>query len=567
MNTSEVSSQQAATSPSLVVSADAQRVGESKAHKKLRRSSVRRHEEEARAQEKADTLAANLIVFKGTFGVTVLPQEQTPASHAQTFHEIDSLNMSLEGMSVIVRARVHTVTKKGKLAFMMLRDNQCSVQATAVTGDLQAPKELIDFIGQIPVESIVDVVGVVARVEVPINIATQRDVEVKISKVHIVSQASRALPFTAQDAKINDAINLSTRLDHRWMDLRSQAANAIFKIQSRVGQYFREFLTDLDFTEIHSPRIARHSTKVRDDILTESPQLYAQMAVQGDLKRVFEVGPVYRPYHSNTHRHLTEFVGLDMEMAINEHYYEVLDVAEALFGFMFVKLLKHTKELEAIRAQYTFEDLVFQVTPETIAELGIGIIDENVPSTDEYLACIHNRERRMIRIPYAKCIALVNSSQPHKLEEADYMSVSDERLLGRLVRQRYGVDWFVCDGLPATFRRCCTMPSAGDDRFSNSFGVYVRGTKVASGAQRLHHASQLISAAPPNNSALVHHIPFTESLQCGSWPHGGFRAGLERIVMQYLSLPNIRFASLSAKVEIDAPIFAHDPKSLRLPFY
>ena len=33
--------------------------------------------------------------------------------------------------------------------------------------------------------------------------------------------------------------------------------------------------------------------------------------------------PVFRAENSNTHRHLTEFVGLDFEMAFNEHYHEV----------------------------------------------------------------------------------------------------------------------------------------------------------------------------------------------------------------------------------------------------
>ena len=44
----------------------------------------------------------------------------------------------------------------------------------------------------------------------------------------------------------------------------------------------------------------------------------------GDLERVFEVGPVFRSENSFTHRHMTEFVGLDMEMTFMEHYSEVL---------------------------------------------------------------------------------------------------------------------------------------------------------------------------------------------------------------------------------------------------
>ena len=47
------------------------------------------------------------------------------------------------------------------------------------------------------------------------------------------------------------------------------------------------------------------------------------MAIVGGCRRVFEVGPVFRAETSRTHRHLCEFVGLDAEMEIKEHYFEV----------------------------------------------------------------------------------------------------------------------------------------------------------------------------------------------------------------------------------------------------
>ena len=61
----------------------------------------------------------------------------------------------------------------------------------------------------------------------------------------------------------------------------------------------------------------------RPGCLAQSPQLYKQMAICADLDRVFEIGPVFRAEKSETHRHLCEFTGLDMEMAIKEHYDEV----------------------------------------------------------------------------------------------------------------------------------------------------------------------------------------------------------------------------------------------------
>mgnify|MGYP002384866020 CR=1 FL=1 len=57
--------------------------------------------------------------------------------------------------------------------------------------------------------------------------------------------------------------------------------------------------------------------------LAQSPQLYKQMAICSDFEKVFEIGPVFRAENSLTHRHLTEFVGFDLEMSFNEHFHEV----------------------------------------------------------------------------------------------------------------------------------------------------------------------------------------------------------------------------------------------------
>jgi aspartyl-tRNA synthetase len=74
------------------------------------------------------------------------------------------------------------------------------------------------------------------------------------------------------------------------------------------------------------------------------------MALMADFEKVFEVGPVFRAEDSNTNRHLCEFTGLDMEMTIKEHYFEVLDVLGDLIFFITTELQKqYSTELEVIR--------------------------------------------------------------------------------------------------------------------------------------------------------------------------------------------------------------------------
>lgn len=47
---------------------------------------------------------------------------------------------------------------------------------------------------------------------------------------------------------------------------------------------------------------------------------------------------VFRAEDSNTHRHLTEFIGLDLEMAFHFHYHEVVDTIAQTFTELFVSL-------------------------------------------------------------------------------------------------------------------------------------------------------------------------------------------------------------------------------------
>jgi aspartyl-tRNA synthetase len=49
---------------------------------------------------------------------------------------------------------------------------------------------------------------------------------------------------------------------------------------------------------------------------------------------------VFRAEDSNTHRHLTEFVGLDLEMAFHSHYHEVLDTIGVVLTEVFRGLQK-----------------------------------------------------------------------------------------------------------------------------------------------------------------------------------------------------------------------------------
>lgn len=57
---------------------------------------------------------------------------------------------------------------------------------------------------------------------------------------------------------------------------------------------------------------------------------------------------------------MTEFIGLDLEMAFDEHYHEVLDLLGELFVSIFKGLeQKYAPEILAVQRQYPFEDFEY----------------------------------------------------------------------------------------------------------------------------------------------------------------------------------------------------------------
>jgi aspartyl-tRNA synthetase len=98
---------------------------------------------------------------------------------------------------------------------------------------------------------------------------------------------------------------------------------------------------------------------------------------------------------------------------------------------------------------------------------------------------------------------------------------------------------------PLDVRAFYTMPSSTPGK-SKSYDIICRGQEVLSGAQRIHNHALLRSemkrrGLDPDGPGLKEYV---ESFQYATSPHAGGAFGLERIVANWLGLPNIRLASL-----------------------
>ncbi|CAH9106872.1 unnamed protein product [Cuscuta europaea] len=478
----------------------------------------------------ADPLAAN-------YGDIPLDELKSKAVTGRKWTDIGALTADLKGNCVLIRGRAQAIRVVGKkMAFIVVRKRGFTVQCVlAVESDLVS-LQMVKYATCLSKESIVDIEGVVTIPKEQIKGATQL-VEVQVRKLYCISKAAPILPINIEDASRSEAeiekalqegeqlvrVNQDTRLNHRVLDIRTAANQGIFRVQSQVANVFRQFLLSQGFFEIHTPKLIAGSSeggsavfrlqyKGQPACLAQSPQLHKQMAICGDFNRVFEIGPVFRAEDSFTHRHLCEFTGLDVEMEIDEHYFEVMDVVDRLFVSLFDSLNENCqKELDAIRRQYPFEPLKYlKSTLRLTFEEGVQMLKEAGVDVD----------------PFGD------------------LNTESERKLGQLVYEKFGTEFYILHRYPLAVRPFYTMPCYDNPAYSNSFDVFIRGEEIISGAQRVHVPELLTQRAGECGIDVRTISTYIDSFRYGAPLHGGFGVGLERVVMLFCALNNIRKTSL-----------------------
>eukprot|EP01112_Ceratiomyxa_fruticulosa_P017002 TRINITY_DN5220_c0_g1_i1.p1 TRINITY_DN5220_c0_g1~~TRINITY_DN5220_c0_g1_i1.p1 ORF type:complete len:601 (-),score=142.43 TRINITY_DN5220_c0_g1_i1:28-1674(-) len=483
-----------------------------------------------------------------------LPLIQSQQRTGKVFEKIGNLNKSKADQVVTLRARLHNSRGKGNLVFLLLRQSTESIQAVLSKNE-RVNKPALKFASSLSKETLLEVEGIIRVTPSPVEATTQTDVEIEVTKLFVASKVLLPLPLQLEDAgrplpiveaqqkeiaeiekkiaalDVNASeedkqrliqqkaeaakfpiVGQDVRLDYRILDLRVPAHQGIFRIQSAVGKLFRDHLTSQGFVEIHTPKIISGASeggaqvfKVKyfetDAFLAQSPQLYKQMAICSDIERVFEIGPVFRAENSFTHRHLTEFVGLDLEMAFNEHYHEVLDVLDNLFVSIFEGLAKnYNSELQLVNQQYPFEPFQFL--------------------------------KPSLRLEFPQAIAMLREAGEN-IGDFDDVNTAQEKLLGRLVKEKYHTDFYILDKFPKAVRPFYTMPSPQDDRYTNSYDFFVRGEEIVSGSQRIHDPVFLERRARECGIEVRTIQSYIDAFKFGAPPHGGCGVGLERLVMLY----------------------------------
>lgn len=517
--------------------------GKGEADSQLSKKALKKQQKEAekaakKAQYKKQDNKENVTeteekdVSEGCYGN--LPLIQSRERIDRKILALKELTADLADQKVWVRARLQTSRSKGKQCFFVLRQQKWTVQGLIYIGE-KVSKQMVKFVAGIHKESILDVEGYVRTVSQKVEACTQQDVELHAEQVWVVSSSEPRLPLLVEDAVRPDSedglavVHQDTRLDNRIIDLRTTTSQAIFRLEAGVCKLFREVLDNEGFVEIHTPKIIPAASEGGANVfkvtyfkgsayLAQSPQLYKQMSIAADFEKVYTIGAVFRAEDSNTHRHLTEFVGVDLEMCFNYHYHEVIDVLDHLFVSIFKGLRdRYAEEITTVNRQFPAEPFKFLE-----------------PS---------------LRLEYKEGVAMLREAGV-EMEEDEDLSTPNEKLLGRLVKAKYDTDFYILDKFPLAIRPFYTMPDPNNIKWSNSYDFFMRGEEIMSGAQRIHDPKLLEERATLHGLDLETIKGYVDSFRYGAAPHAGGGIGLERVTMLYLGLDNIRKASL----------FPRDPK-------
>lgn len=498
----------------------------------------------AKEQAAREAAAAANDTAKENYGKQALMQSKSEEVTGIERTKINTLSAADDGKDIVFRARVHNSRQQSaSMLFLAFRQQDATIQGLLKANGDSVSKPMVKWASSLSLESIVLVHGTVRKVDALVNSATVQDVEIAINKIYLVSGTPAQLPLLIEDASRSDAeaeasglpvVNLDTRLDARVIDLRTSTNHCIFEIQSGICALFREYLSERGFREVHSPKLIGTPSEGGANVfevsyfktkayLAQSPQFYKQQLIAADFERVFEIAPVFRAENSNTHRHMTEFVGLDMEMAIDEHYHEAVHMLADMLIFIFTQLkVRYAKEIAQIRKQYPVEEFLI---PE-----------------------------KMVKIHYKDAVDMLNANGKTQGAYED-LSTENEKFLGKLVREKYNTDFFILDKFPLSVRPFYTMPDPEDPNYSNSYDFFMRGEEILSGAQRIHDADLLkermaFHGVDPTQEGVNDYV---NAFTYGCPPHAGGGIGLERVLMFFLDLKNIRRASL----------FPRDPRRLR----
>ncbi len=415
-----------------------------------------------------------------------------------------------DGQQTRIQGFVENLRNSKYMAFLVIKDITGVMQ---VTVEKEKAPHLVEIIDKLTLDSVVSITGnVVANEYVKLN-----GIELIPDEIVIESLAD-ALPINRKEIpatkkkKAVERSSIDQRIDYRWIDLRTEENQMLFKVQTCLVGAMREFLLEKRFVEIHTPKLIGAASESGADVfevkyfdrnayLAQSPQFYKQMAMASGLERIFEVGPVFRAEKSYTSKHTTEFTGFDLEFSYIDSFYDVMKMEEDLLTYALEKVSeKYGADIERLFGI----PLVVPTKPfpiVTLAELYKGLEEDFGYTVDE--------------------------------NEKGDLTTEAEKLSFEWVKKHYNHEFLFVTDYSAEKRAFYHMRD--EKGIPQGYDLIWRGVEITTGAQREHRYDVLKAQA--EEKGLAEDVKFyLDFFRYGCPPHGGFGLGVDRLTMLLLGM-------------------------------
>ena len=392
--------------------------------------------------------------------------------------------------------------------FVILRDSTGKVQVTIEKSE-EKNKEMVELISNLTLESTVKITGTLLESpKVKLN-----GMEIIPDSIEVTSRSEEEIPFNYKNL---EGVNLDTRLDYRFIDLRNDKNALMLKIQSDFVKYMREYLYNNDFTEIHTPKLIGTASESGSEVfevkyfdrkayLAQSPQFYKQMAMASGMSKVFEVAPAFRAENSNTNRHATEYTCFDVEFSYIDSYIDVMNLESEMLAYSLSKL----------------KDKYYDQVKEVFEE---EIIVPTLPFPTMTLSDVYKELEERYNYIVAE-------------EEKTDLTTEAERLCYKLAKEKFNHEFLFVTDYPSEKRAFYHMRDK--DGKLQGYDLIWRGVEITTGAQREHRYDEIVKNA--KEKGLDKDVKFyLEFFKYGCPPHGGFGIGIDRLTMLLLNIPSVK---------------------------
>lgn len=414
--------------------------------------------------------------------------------------QISKLKSKL-GEEVLVKGFVEAIRDQGKIKFLILRDVTGTIQTVVLENSSAFEK-----IDSLTMESVISLSGTVKEEK-----QAPGGIEVKAADFEILSKAKPELAIPVVYEKSGGEVDVSKRLDFRWLDLRRPEKQQIFRVWTYLEEGFRDYFLSENFIQLYSPAFMSAPSESGAEVfkvdyfedkafLAQSPQFYKQMAMAAGMEKVFMTGPVFRAEPSFTTRHLTEFTGWDFEVSYIQDHFEVMSVMEDV-------LISGFKKVESAL------DIEVEIPSKPFPRLTMAEVKEKLIS------------------------AGVKGNKEHDINP------EEERKIGEIMKEETSHDFLFVTDWHISARPFYHMRYEGKPEITKSYDLLYKGVEIVTGAQREHRPEMLREQAKEKGLSLESIKDYVRFFEYGCPSHGGAGIGPARIIMQMLNLPSVKEAT------------------------